>query len=543
MAPRRSVRRLAAAAGLALGLTGMVTGNAVAAGHSQTGSAPLIVRTDKGAVRGFFAADAREFLGIPYAAPPVGALRWRPARLAAPWTGIRDATAFGNVCAQAGNVGTGVTSTSTAEDCLVVNVYTPRTLPRRPLPVMVWIHGGGFSGGTANIYDSAVLAAKGNVIVVNINYRVNAFGFLALPSLDRESRDNSSGDYGLQDQQAALRWVKRNSFAFGGNPFNVTIFGESAGGASVCDNMSSPTASGLFNRAIAESGCVSPGVTKQAAEQLGATLAKNLGCTDARTAAGCLRGKPAADILQAEGTMRFSPVAGGRTLPRSSLDAFRSGQFIHVPLLQGSNHDEGRFFVAVGFDLPGHPITAQQYPSLVQGMFGASATPAILARYPLSSFASPDLAFAQIFTDSRFSCPALLADNLAAGSGAYGYEFSDPSPPDIFAVLGIHFTFPVAAGHSTELQYVFQRFPILDRLPPFTPAQLRLSDQIIQYWSRFAATGTPNARPFTAPAPHWPRFTAGHQEIQELVPDATAPEPAAAFSAAHQCAFWQTIEG
>jgi para-nitrobenzyl esterase len=543
MAPRRCIRLLAAAVGLVLGLTGMATGNAVAAGHSQTGAAPLVVRTGKGAVRGFFTAGAREFLGIPYAAPPAGALRWRPPRPAAPWTGIRDATTFGNVCAQAGNVGTGVTSTSTAEDCLVVNVYTPKTLPRRPLPVMVWIHGGGFSGGTANIYDSAVLAARGNVIVVNINYRVNAFGFLALPSLDRESRDNSSGDYGLQDQQAALRWVKRNIFAFGGNPFNVTIFGESAGGASVCDNMSSPAASGLFNHAIAESGCVSPGVTRQAAEQLGATLAKNLGCTDASTAADCLRGKPAAGILRAEGAMRFSPVAGGRTLPRSSLDAFRSGQFIHVPLLQGTNHDEGRFFVAVGFDLPGHPITAHQYPGLVQGMFGASATPAILARYPLSDFASPDLAFAQIFTDSRFSCPALLADNLAAGSGAYGYEFSDPSPPDIFAILGIHFTFPVAAGHSTELQYVFQRFPILDSLPPFTPAQLRLSDQIIQYWSRFAATGTPNARPFAAPAPHWPRFTAGHQQIQELVPDATTPEPAAAYAAAHQCAFWQATEG
>ena len=543
MAPRRCIRRLAAAAGLALGLTGMATGTAVAAGHSRTGTAPLVVQTDKGAVRGFFTADAREFLGIPYAAPPVGVLRWRPPRPAAPWTGIKDTTTFGPVCAQTGNVGTGVINTSTAEDCLVVNVYTPKTLPRRPLPVMVWIHGGGFSGGTANIYDSAVLAAKGNVIVVNMNYRVNAFGFLALPSLDRESRDNSSGDYGLQDQQAALRWVKRNSFAFGGNPFNVTIFGESAGGASVCDNMSSPTAFGLFSRAIAESGCVNPGVTKQAAEQLGATLAKNLGCTDANTAADCLRGKPAADILQAEGAMRFSPVVGGLTLPRSSLDAFRSGQFIHVPLLQGTNHDEGRFFVAVGFDLLGNPITAQQYPGLVQGMFGASATPAILAHYPLSSFASPDLAFAQIFTDSRFSCPALLADNLATGSGAYGYEFSDPSPPDIFAILGIHFTFPVAAGHSTELQYVFQRFPILDSLPPFTAAQLRLSDQIIQYWSRFAATGTPNVSPFAGPAPHWPRFTAGHQEIQELVPDATAPEPAAAFSAAHQCAFWQAIAG
>lgn len=543
MASRRCIRRLAAAAGLALGLTGMAAGNAVAAGHARTGSAPLVVQTDKGAVRGFFTAGAREFLGIPYAAPPVGALRWRPPRPAARWAGIRDARSFGKVCAQAGSVGTGVTSTSTAEDCLVLNVYTPKMLPRRPLPVMVWIHGGGFSGGTANIYDSAVLAAKGNVIVVNINYRLNAFGFLALPSLDRESRDNSSGDYGLQDQQAALRWVKRNSLAFGGNPFNVTIFGESAGGASVCDNMSSPAASGLFSHAIAESGCVSPGVTRQAAEQLGAALAKKLGCTDPGTAAGCLRGKPAAAILKAEGAMGFSPVVGGRTLPRSSLDAFRSGRFIHVPLLQGTNHDEGRFFVAVGFDLPGHPITAQQYPGLVRGMFGAGAAPAILARYPLSRFASPDLAFAQIFTDSRFSCPALLADNLAAGSGAYGYEFSDPSPPDIFAILGIHFTFPVAAGHSTELQYVFQRFPILDRLPPFTPAQLRLSDQIIRYWSRFAATGTPNAGPFAAPAPHWPRFTAGHQKIQELVPDATAPEPAAAFSAAHQCAFWQAIEG
>jgi para-nitrobenzyl esterase len=481
-----------------------------------------------------YAGAAREFLGIPYAAPPVGALRWQPPQPASRWAGVRNATTPGANCAQTGNLATGVIITSTAEDCLYLNVYTPTTAGHRPLPVMVWIHGGAFTGGAGSIYDGAVLAARGNVIVVTINYRLSAFGFLDLPSLGA-----GNGDYGLLDQQAALRWVERNAWAFGGNPRDVTEFGESAGAASVCDNMASPSAAGLFARAIAESGCLLPAPTVPSAQQEGGALAAKLGCTDAATAAACLRAKPASDILPAESGMGWAPVAGTPALPLQPATAFADGRYTHVPLLQGANHDEGRFFVALLFDGFGHPVTAAQYTAIIQASYGANA-PAVLAHYPLSAYASPDLAYAQVFTDSAFSCPALQADSLPAGSGVYAYEFSDPNPPNDFPLT---FTFPLGAAHSTELQYVFQRIPYLDTVPPFTPAQLALSDQMIAYWTRFAATGNPNAGPGWGRTPYWPRFSASRPDIQELIPNGTAPESAAQFAATHQCTFWTGLTG
>jgi para-nitrobenzyl esterase len=528
-----------AAASLALVLSGVAAGSAAAASHAAGGSLPLVVRTDHGLVRGFDKNGAREFLGIPYAAPPAGANQWRPPQPFAPWRGIRPALKPGHDCAQTGSIATGVPATSTFENCLFLNVYTPPRAASRPLPVMVWVHGGGFTGGAGSIYDGALLAARDHVIVVTINYRLSAFGFLALPSLDAESPDNSSGNYGLMDQQAALRWVQNNAIAFGGSPGNVTIFGESAGGASVCANMASPTALGLFSRAIAESGCIFPAQAKRAAERQGAALASKLGCTKPATAAACMRTKPAAAILQAEPSagLSWGPVIGGFTLPLNTVKAFETGHYLHVPLLQGSNHDEGEFFVGIEFDLlGGHPLTAAQYPKVVTAQFGAKDAKKVLAHYPLSAFKSPDLAYAQVLTDSEFSCPALLTDILTQGSGSYAYEFSDPHPPNDF---GVKFSFPLGAAHSTELQYVFGKIPLLDTTPPFKPDQSALSAQMMGYWTRFAATGNPNG----GGAPNWPAFGGGQPQLQELVPKATAPEAEAVFATAHQCAFWATIEG
>jgi para-nitrobenzyl esterase len=528
----RTVARGLTATGLVIGVCGIAGTSAVAAGGAASGLLPLVVRTHDGLVKGLRTGLAREFLGIPYAAPPVGALRWRPPRPAVPWRGIKLATKAGSTCPQTGNLATGEPTTSTDQNCLFLNVYTPRSA-RPGLPVMVWIHGGGFTGGAGSIYDGAVIAKKGNVIVVTINYRLNAFGFLALPSLDAE-HGNSSGDYGLMDQQAALRWVRSNARAFGGNPKNVTIFGESAGGASVCTNMASPTAAGLFQRAIAESGCLFPAQSKKSADRQGSAFAARLHCTHPATAATCLRRKSVSAILRAAASGSWGPVVSAPTLPQSPITAFLHGKYAHVPLLQGTNHDEGRFFVGLEFDLLGHPITKEQYPGLIKAQFGAKAAPAILATYPLRAYKSPDLAYAAVFTDSTFSCPALGADELASGSGVYAYEFSDPDPPNDF---GVHFTFPLGAAHSTELQYVFQRIPLLDIVPPFKPAQLALSNQFIAYWTHFAATGNPNGRG----VPRWPAFTFKRQRIQELIPSATAPETGARFSGFHKCAFWLTL--
>jgi para-nitrobenzyl esterase len=523
---------------LSASLSASSAGSAVGAASATTkgtASAPLVVRTDKGLVRGMDSGGAREFLGIPYAAPPVGQLRWRPPEPAERWHGIRDAAKPGNVCAQTGSIATGVPATSTAEDCLYLNVYTPPKFSGRPLPVMVWLHGGGFTGGAGSIYDGAPLAVTGNVIVVTINYRLGPFGFLALPSLDTRGWDGSSGDYGLMDQQAALRWVQRNALGFGGNPRDVTIFGESAGGASVCDNMASPTAGGLFAHAIAESGCFLLSQSRQQAEQQGTAYAANLGCTDAATTAGCLRGKPAAALLGVLGS--WAPVVGGLTLPLPPATAFATGRYAHVPLLQGTNHDEGRFFVGFEYDAQGTPITAAQYPALLTAQYGATNGAKVLAAYPLSAYPSPDLAYASIFTDSAFSCPALQADGLVVSrSGVYGYEFSDPNPPNDFG-FAFTFTFPLGAAHSTELQYVFGKIPYLDVTPAFSPGQFALSAQMMGYWSRFAATGNPNG----GGAPYWPAFSTTGQQIQELTPTGTGPQ--AGFAAEHKCAFWAQFGG
>ncbi len=537
----RSKCRLLLLAGLtlALGLTVAPSG-AYAQGPGAAAAAmssPLVVQTDKGAVRGTLSGGVREFLGIPYAAPPVGALRWRAPRPAAPWAGVRDATSPGKLCAQFGSPGSGNPNTSTNEDCLYLNVDTPRTVRGR-LPVMVWIHGGGFTGGAGSIYDGKVIAEQNNVIVVTINYRLGAFGFLALPSLDAES-PGLSGDYGLEDQQAALRWVQRNSVAFGGNPRNVTIFGESAGGAAVCENMTSPTAAGLFQRVIAESGCLGETSGRPAAEQNGAAFAGRLGCNDAATAAACLRGKSASDVLTAGASGAWSPVVGGAVLPLPPAQALASGRYDHVPLLQGTNHDEGRLFAGLRFDASGAPLTAAHYPAVIQAQVGTANAPMVLDAYPLSAYPSPDLAYAAEFTDSAFSCPALQADQLAARSRVYGYEFSDPNAVDD---IGLPFSFPLGAAHSTELAYVFQRMVFLDTIPPFTPAQLHLSNQIIRYWTNFAATGNPNGGSAAA-GPHWPRYRQGNAQIQELVPDNTAPESAAKFAAFHHCALWASLAG
>jgi para-nitrobenzyl esterase len=508
------------------------TAGRAAAAATASQPAPLVVGTDKGAVRGLSASNAREFFGIPYAAPPVGSLRWQPPQPASPWTGVRSATSPGPVCAQTGSIATGVITTSTSENCLYLNVYTPSTVGSGGLPVMVWIHGGGFTGGAGSIYDGSVLATQGHVIVVTINYRLGAFGSLALPGLDGKA---AGGDFGLLDQQAALRWVQRNARAFGGNPRDVTEFGESAGAASVCDNMASPTAAGLFSRAIAESGCLLGGPSQQTAETTGSAFAAKLGCTDAATQVACLRAAPVASILQAQSSYGWSPVAGTPVLPRQPAAAFAAGRYSHVPLLQGTNHDEGRFFVALGYDLTGNPLTAAGYTQVIQASYGAGAA-AVLAQYPLSGYASPDLAYAQVLTDSGFSCPALQADELTQHSGVYAYEFSDPAPPDDFNLTTL--TFPLGAAHSTELQYVFQRIPALDTVPPFSAAQLALSNQMIAYWTSFAATGSPDFS--LSGAPYWPRFSASQPDIQELVPGASAPESSAQFAAAHKCAFWSS---
>jgi para-nitrobenzyl esterase len=514
-------------------LVALATGPGASAAPAAPASpdAGLVVATTGGTLRGTTAGRTDEFLGIPYASPPVGPLRWRPPQPAAPWTGIRDATAFAPHCPQPPS-GFGVASTS--ENCLYLNVYTPVGDPSgaragaRDLPVMVWIHGGAFIAGESNDYNPAGLVRHG-VIVVTTNYRLGALGFLADAALASRP-GGSSGNYGLMDQQAALRWVQANIRQFGGNPRNVTLSGESSGGLSVLSQLVSPRARGLFSRAIVESGTYDlTQATLATAETAGQAFAAKVGC--AGQTAACLRALPVSTIVDNEDFAGYQPDLDGTVLTRSIGPALASGQFSRVPVINGTNRDEWRLFVAQEQLDGAPPVTAANYQASIAGLLGVSATAAkaIAAEYPLSAYSSPPVALGAVGTDEIFACPALTVDeSLSKYVPTYAYEFNDQNAPERYlAPVG----FPYGAAHESEVQYLFS----LTNTPfpgVLTPAQQQLAAAMKQYWTDLAKTGSPNAHP----GPWWPRFTATSQQLLSLV--APRPQVESGFAAEHHCAFW-----
>jgi para-nitrobenzyl esterase len=484
-----------------------------------------VVFTDRGPVRGTIGTDVRSFQGIPYAAPPLGALRWQPPQPPERWRQPLDATAPRGICPQPPMFGA---PGSTNEDCLYLNVTTPRHAHGR-LPVMVWIHGGGFTTGAGWFYNASKLAAEGDVMVVTINYRLGPFGFLALPALDAEHPRVQSGNAGIEDQQAAMRWVRRNAWAFGGDASNITIFGESAGSASVCVNLVSPTATGLFHKAIGQSfSCTSKLTTKQAAETAGTAFAGKFGCTDPASAAECLRGKPSADLLAA--WPGGGPVVGGREIPLQPPDALRANRFHHVPIMHGNTHDEMRLFVSAQFDATGHPLTPQQYEAFIRGTYGAAAD-RVLALYPLSAFPSPTIALSTVETDfgtNLATCGHLTAYRaLAAHVPVYAYQFADRTAP---ALLDLP-NFDEGAEHAAELNFLFPRL----FGGPLSAAQEALSTTMVQYWTNFAHRSTPRAHDL----PNWPRFRSDADVLSlNIGPGNIHPVNPAIPS---NCAFWESL--
>jgi para-nitrobenzyl esterase len=496
-----------------------------AAGATGDGA---VVRTDAGPVRGTVADDSRTFQGIPFAAPPVGALRWQPPRPPERWTQVRDATRPGDRCAQVQNIG----PASDSEDCLYLNVTTPRTPGRHP--VIVWFHGGGNAYGDGTDVDPHRLAVGGDVVVVTPNYRLGVFGYLGHPRL----RD--SGVFGLDDQQAALRWVQRNARAFGGDPHNVTLSGQSGGAFDTCAQLTSPTARGLFHRAILESGScsiswprngVNPGTSaglpwhrQSQVEADGAALATRLGCTDETSQVDCLRRIPVSQLLAATNQTADLPFVayGNRILPERPDEALAAGRFSRVPVMSGTTKDEQRLATAF---LP-QAFTEEGYQQLLSDAFGDRAAE-VAQRYPSSAYGSSAVAWATVATDRVWSCTQLADERRLAGRvPTYGYEFADRDAPAVFAFPpGL----PSGAFHTADLEYVFD---LPGFTPAFTPAQRQLADQMIRYWGTFAATGNPNG----AGTPTWPRFRS--DTVQSLAPDAVQPTD---LAAGHDCAFWATF--
>ena len=498
-----------------------------------------VVSTDAGAVRGTLTPQNRLFEGIPYAAPPVGPLRWASPQPAAQWEGVRPARTPGNRCAQAQGL---IDEASNTEDCLYLNVTTPRHTAALPLPVMVWIHGNGYISGAGSLYHAEQLASTGKVIVVSLNYRLGIFGFLAHPALDHGKARHLSGNFGLEDQQAALRWVQRNAAAFGGDPSNVTIFGESAGGTSVCSHMAAPSSAGLFDKAILQSAqCTgdnwSPGPPtwfprpRAEREQHGLDVAAELGCPDTRTAAACLRAKPVQELAKwSDDGIGSGPTTGRGLLPRSPQRAFATGHFNRVPLIHGTTRDEHHLFTAAIETATGQQTTEASYQEQMHTLFKPADATRILARYPSRHFHSPGEALSTVVTDWAWGCPALARDRtLSAHVPVYAYEFADKRAP-WFTTLPQP-NFPTGAFHGGELQYLFQD----EQLPgPQTVDQRRLAAQMIRYWSQFAYTGNPNR----SGQPLWRPFQT-NEHVQSLAPNTIG---SADLTREHQCGFWASID-
>ncbi|GAA3000251.1 carboxylesterase/lipase family protein [Actinokineospora diospyrosa] len=542
MRPTLIARALVAVAALGLGLA------QPAAAEPHGSGDPALVRTDKGAVRGTVTQDYREFQGIPYAAPPVGPLRWASPRPTQPWRDTRAATRPGNGCAQ---IELHPYLHSESEDCLYLNVTTPRRAEHRRLPVLVFFHGGGFSAGSSHETLPTELAARGDVVAVTVNYRLGALGFLAHPALDGGEARQRSGNFGLEDQQEALRWVRRNAAAFGGDPGNVTISGQWSGGKAVCVQMTSPSAAGLFHKVITMSnpctlhtvprGDGSPDPeplglprSRAAAERHGLALAADVGCADPATAAACLRAVPAMDLLKKAPFLTFTPVyGGGGVLPVDPLTAFETGRFHKVPVLLGTNRDAYRTSDAY-LELWGYPkLTPEGYVLRVRNFVGAANAERVLARYPLRDYQNiPSLAWSALATDALLSRPqsdtaALFARHVPT----YAYEFADRDAP-WYGDLALP-SFPTGAYQDAELQYLFTTVYFAGRA--FTPAQRALSNTMIDYVSRFAHRGDPNGRGL----PHWPSANRDAALAQVLEPGAVRPGN---FRVGHSYDFWRSID-
>jgi para-nitrobenzyl esterase len=501
-----------------------------ACGGDDDNSSPTVA-TDKGLVIGVRTDTMFSYRGIPYAAPPVGTLRWKAPQPATAWSAPRDASVFAPHCAQPAS-SFGIASSS--EDCLYLNVYTPKTTG--PYPVMFWIHGGALLTGESDDYDARALVAQG-VVVVTINYRLGPLGFLSHPALTAEG-GGASGDYGLMDQQAALQWVKTNIAGFGGDPANVTIFGESAGGLSTHSQIVSPLAAGLFHKAIVESGSYSlTPPTLAVAEGWGQAFATGAGC--ATQTAACLRGLSVATVMANATALQVAgstlPTVEGRVLTKTFVDAFTSGTFNKVPMIEGTNQHEYSLLSAVTIDIAlGHAITASDYPTQVNALFGATLGAAVQATYPLTASLTPAQTLDNVLTDAVFSCNARKAAKLISAQGVtlYAYEFADANAPMVFVLPPRPEGY--GAYHAAEIQYVFPGNQTIYFGAPFTAAQTDLSSKMVSFWTTFARTGNPNA---AGGNPTWPAYTAANDTYLALAPGAIATTTQ--ISAQHKCAtFW-----
>ena len=463
---------------------------------SASAAIPEPIRVENGLVSGSPGAfpDVRVFKGIPYAAPPVGDLRWRPPAPASNWDGGREATKFSANCMQraagGGNFppyGGDRSATEMSEDCLYLNVYTTAASARDRRPVMVWIHGGAYTSGAGAIYEGEELARKG-VVFVSINYRLGVFGFLAHPELTKESPSHSSGNYAFLDQIAALKWVQRNIAAFGGDPSRVTIFGESAGSWSVNNLVATPLSRGLFHRAIGESGGqFSITRTLAEAEAAGAKFAETAGSPSL----AALRALPAATLNQASG-FQTAMAVDGWVFPQDVMSIFRGGKQNDVPVIIGSNSHEGSIFTP-------ESTTGASFRAQLERRYGAQ-TDTALKLYPFTTDTEARAAQAASMRDQTFGWEMRTWARLQTETGkskVYLYYLSHVPPLPNAAWLG--------AQHGAEIPYAFNWPNGKHTTVVWTEADKKLAEQVSSYWVNFATTGDPNGKGLPKWTPYQPR--------------------------------------
>lgn len=512
-------------------------------------SDPLEVATDRGSIRGSISSEGVvAFKGIPFAAPPVGANRWKAPQPVDPWTETRDATSFGPECPQMSLI-TRAYSPKSNEDCLYLNLWTPDPPSPKPLPVMVWLHPGAFffgSGiGDSDQYAGDHLVRKG-VIVVTLNYRLSALGFLAHKALSAEDPSHSSGNYGLMDQIQALKWVQKNVAAFGGDKNNVTIFGESAGGRSVILLLTSPAGKGLFHKAIAESGLgMTTTATLAEAEEQGDLFAKAKGCKEAADVLTCLRALPPEQLAGGPGDLtpgialpkgginyfdkgiNFFPqaISDGVVVPDTPDKVYNNKTLVStVPVLHGAMTSEGALFHG-GLFGESPVVDETEYETVLAKRFDRVSE--IVTKYPIADYPTPNDALTAVTGDAFFVCGTRrMARYLTAmGITNYVYTFNLTLDKTLLPVL------KDKAFHSADIAYVFGNNSILGVL---SEENRPASDTIMSYWTRFASNGDPNG----GDSPIWPPY----DETADPYLNIDKPIEAITGLKKDKCDFWDTVK-
>ena len=538
--------------------TGVAPGLAHDNDHDHGNDGP-VVNTAEGPVRGFKKDGVYTFLGIPYAAPPVGNLRWRPPAPVKKWRDALDATKMGSSCPQVTTLGPFAGPTSVTEDCLFLNVYTTgKDGPKKP--VVVWIHGGGNIDGEAAAYDGAKLATGGpngtETVTVILNYRLGLFGFLSHPALNAEG--HLWGNYGILDIQAVLKWVQRNAANFGGDPNRVLLGGQSAGASDTGANVISPLAAGLFNRALFQSSPTSAYPTAATALTRGTTFAYNTttpqqsaNCPGTgASAAACLRNLSAERILQLQGTPNSNgayitgPFVDGTIIPITPEQAWTTGNYNKMPTMGGATRDEGNFGISITEYFSGPPqvpMTLQQYNDRINTQYGANAA-AVLAQYPPGS--DPQFTFNRVATDPG-KCRGLHVLGLwSTKIPTFAYDFTYRDAPYYFPWMP---GFKALAYHTVDIQFIFPKWRgghlgvNLDQNTgqprELQGAERTLSDGLVAAWTKFAATGNPNG---SGNSP-WPKYTSPTASLLNQNLSFTT-DSTATFRSNYKCDFWDPLQ-